>query len=77
MALARQAFASVADCAMLPMQDALNLGSEGRMNTPGQAFDNWAWRMTKEQAIPERLDWLRQFARLYGRLRKSEADANL
>lgn len=67
-ALARLAFASVADCAVLPMQDALNLGAEGRMNTPGVAQGNWGWRMTPEQAHPERLHWLKEFARIYGRL---------
>lgn len=66
--LARMAFASVADWAVLPMQDALNLGPEGRMNTPGIASGNWGWRMTPEQAAPERLTWLREYARIYGRL---------
>jgi 4-alpha-glucanotransferase len=69
-ALARLAFASVADCAVLPMQDALNLGPESRMNTPGIASGNWGWRMTPEQAGPAKLAWLRQLARVYGRLIK-------
>lgn len=67
-ALTRLAFSSVAACAIVPMQDALNLGAESRMNTPGAADGNWAWRMTREQAHPDRLAWLRQFARYYGRL---------
>lgn len=37
-------FASAASLAVLPMQDALNLGSEARMNTPGTAAGNWSWR---------------------------------
>jgi len=67
-AMARLAFASVADCAILPMQDALNLGLEGRMNTPGVAADNWGWRMIPEQAGAARLAWLQRLARVYGRL---------
>lgn len=73
-ALARLAFASVAECALLPMQDALHLGEEGRMNTPGVAAGNWSWRMTPEQAAPGRLAWLRGYAALYGRLPKQDAN---
>ena len=69
-ALARLAFASVADNAVLPMQDALNLASESRMNMPGIAGGNWTWRMTPEQAYPGRLNWLGHYARIYGRLGK-------
>jgi 4-alpha-glucanotransferase len=41
----RLALSSVADTAVFPMQDALRLGSEARMNTPGRAGGNWAWRL--------------------------------
>jgi 4-alpha-glucanotransferase len=34
---------------MAPLQDLLNLGAEGRMNVPGRADGNWAWRCTAEQ----------------------------
>ena len=40
------AFASPAQTAIIPMQDFLRLGSEGRMNTPGTVGGNWGWRMT-------------------------------
>jgi len=33
------------ETAMLPMQDILHLGGEARMNLPGSAGGNWAWRM--------------------------------
>jgi len=35
--------------AIAPLQDLLNLGAEARMNTPGVANGNWAWRSTPEQ----------------------------
>lgn len=38
--------ASPAERAIIPMQDFLRLGSEGRMNTPGTVGGNWGWRMT-------------------------------
>lgn len=72
--LARLAFASVADCAVVPMQDALHLGDEGRMNVPGVASGNWTWRMLPEEADPVRLTWLKEFARLYGRLPEMQHD---
>jgi 4-alpha-glucanotransferase len=43
-ALARLAWASVAELAVCPLQDLLGLGSEARMNTPGTTTGNWTWR---------------------------------
>ena len=66
--LVRLAVSSVADTAVVPLQDALGLGSEARMNTPGVASGNWSWRFRWED-VPE---WvagqLRELATLYGRL---------
>lgn len=45
--LIRAAFASVADTAIIPMQDYLGLGSEARINTPATIGDNWKWRLEK------------------------------
>ena len=42
------AWASMAALAMAPLQDLLNLGAEARMNVPGRAEGNWAWRCTEE-----------------------------
>ena len=38
-------FASVAETAIVPMQDFLHLGGEARMNFPGTVGGNWLWRM--------------------------------
>jgi 4-alpha-glucanotransferase len=43
--LVREAWASVAQTAIAPMQDFLGLGSEARFNTPGVSEGNWAWRL--------------------------------
>ena len=40
----RAASESVANLAMFPMQDVLNLDETHRMNTPGTAVGNWTWR---------------------------------
>ena len=43
------AWSSMAALAIAPLQDLLQLGREGRMNVPGRAEGNWAWRCTAEQ----------------------------
>jgi len=43
-ALMRASSASVAEMAIVPAQDLLQLGSEARMNTPAVAAGNWSWR---------------------------------
>ncbi len=42
--LIRAAQASVAEMAIVPAQDLLELGSEARMNTPAVSAGNWSWR---------------------------------
>lgn len=65
--LIRSALASVADTALIPMQDVLSLGSSARMNLPGRQDGNWGFRFTWEQLTPEITDQLRDWTRLYGR----------
>jgi 4-alpha-glucanotransferase len=65
--LVRAAFASVADTAIVPMQDVLRLGGEHRMNLPGTASGNWSWRFAWSQVGPWPADQLRRMAALYGR----------
>lgn len=38
------ALSSRAALAMIPLQDVLGLGSEARLNRPGERYGNWAWR---------------------------------
>jgi 4-alpha-glucanotransferase len=66
--LVRAAFASVADRAVVPLQDVLALGSEARMNVPGRAHDNWTWRAPKDAFRPEVASRLRHLAELTGRV---------
>ncbi len=44
--LTRAALMSVADTAIIPFQDILELGSEARMNIPGTPYGNWEWRFS-------------------------------
>ncbi len=66
--LVRMALASVARLAVIPMQDALGLGGEARMNRPGRAEGNWRWRFQWEQVPPDLAARLRGLLGLYGRL---------
>jgi 4-alpha-glucanotransferase len=48
--LVEQALSSAASLAVLPVQDILGLGSEARMNTPGEVGpQNWSWRLEPGQ----------------------------
>jgi len=49
----RAVWASRSNLALTPMQDLLGLGSEARMNIPGQTSGCWDWRFTWEQLTPE------------------------
>ncbi|MCG3160288.1 MAG: 4-alpha-glucanotransferase [Acidobacteria bacterium] len=65
----RLALASVADTAIIPLQDALGLGSEARMNVPAREGGNWGWRYRSEQLTPEIRARLAEMAEVYGRNR--------
>lgn len=49
----RALFASPALTAMFPIQDALDEGAEARMNVPGIAEGNWAYRVAADALSPE------------------------
>jgi 4-alpha-glucanotransferase len=48
----RLALGSVADTVIIPLQDVLGLDAGARMNTPGTATGNWAWRFPAERITP-------------------------
>ncbi len=66
--LIRAACASVADTAIHPLQDVLGLGSEGRMNFPGQREGWWAWRFEWSRMPQDAAGRLRRMGALYERL---------
>ena len=72
--LIRAALASVAERAVIPMQDVAGLGSEARMNTPGRAEGNWAWRALPEHFSENAASRLRRLVRLTGRLARAAGD---
>jgi 4-alpha-glucanotransferase len=48
----RTLLVSVADTAIVPLQDVLGLGSEARMNLPGRGHGNWGWRYAAPDLTP-------------------------
>ncbi|HCB13131.1 MAG TPA: 4-alpha-glucanotransferase [Gammaproteobacteria bacterium] len=66
--LVRAALASVAQLAIIPLQDMLALGGEHRMNQPGVANGCWRWRFQWEQVEPQIAGHYRHLLELYGRV---------
>jgi 4-alpha-glucanotransferase len=65
--LIRTALASVADLAIIPLQDVLGLGSEARMNLPARASGNWRWRFNADQITPDIRQRLGELTAVYDR----------
>lgn len=63
----RTCLGTIATYAIFPLQDALGIGNEGRMNCPGVAMDNWSWRYKKETLTDELAEKLLELSHLYGR----------
>ena len=63
----RTCLGTIAAYAVFPLQDALGIGEEGRMNCPGVAINNWAWRYKKEMLTDELAEKLLELSHLYGR----------
>ena len=66
--LIRAAYTSVAEMAVVPVQDILGLGSDARMNTPGEEENNWTWRVAPGALGSEHASKLHKLAALTGRL---------
>jgi len=66
-AMIRAVAASVADLAIIPLQDVLGLGSQARMNLPGTPKGNWRWRFRRNALTSEIARRLRELVVLYDR----------
>ena len=64
----RLAFTSVANTAIVPLQDVLSLGTHARMNLPGRAAGNWGWRYRDGVLSHELAEGLRNLTAATGRL---------
>jgi 4-alpha-glucanotransferase len=66
-AMIRAILASVANTAMIPLQDVLGLGSQTRMNLPGTPSGNWRWRCPPNVLTAELAGRLRELNSMYDR----------
>ncbi len=64
----RTVLASVANTAIVPLQDVLGLGTEARMNLPNSTEGNWAWRVKAGALTEEIAERLKDLTELYGRV---------
>ncbi|MCI2047418.1 MAG: 4-alpha-glucanotransferase [Faecalibacterium sp.] len=74
-AMIRAALSSVADTAVIPMADWLELGAEARINTPSTTAYNWQWRMQAGCLTSELAARIHRQAQLYGRLAPAQKPA--
>lgn len=65
----RGVWSSVANTAIVPLQDLLGLGTEARMNLPNSTSGNWNWRFKSPALTTEVSERLRKLTELYGRTR--------
>lgn len=63
----RCAMSSVADLAIIPMQDILGLGSEARINIPSTLGNNWDWRILEGEFTDQLIEQLKKLTKLYER----------
>ncbi|MEJ7618518.1 MAG: 4-alpha-glucanotransferase [Pyrinomonadaceae bacterium] len=63
----RAVFASVADTAIVPLQDVIGLGNAARMNLPASMQGNWEWRCLDDQLTAAMGERLRDLTEIYGR----------
>ena len=64
---------SVADTAVIPVQDLLGLGTEARMNEPGTTVDNWTWRLRPGQLDGDIVERMARLTLETGRAREETA----
>ncbi|MBU1141505.1 MAG: 4-alpha-glucanotransferase, partial [Firmicutes bacterium] len=65
--LIKATLSCIADTAIIPMQDYLHLGDEGRMNTPSTTGNNWRWRLLKSDINNKLILKIKDMTILYGR----------
>jgi 4-alpha-glucanotransferase len=64
----RAVWESVANTAIVPMQDLLGLGSEARMNLPASTDGNWSWRCKDGDFSDVIAERLKELTAIYGRV---------
>lgn len=66
-AMIAAALSSVADTAVIPVQDWLSLGGEARINLPSTLGNNWKWRLKAGQLTPALAAHMKELTQTYAR----------
>ncbi|MBQ9334908.1 MAG: 4-alpha-glucanotransferase [Lachnospiraceae bacterium] len=72
----REAYRSVADLCIIPLQDYLCMGREARLNTPGTSDGNWEWRLRPNFLSDDLKRSIRSLTELYSRVPKEPEKKN-
>jgi len=72
----RAVLASVANTAIVPLQDVLGLHTEARMNLPNSTEGNWSWRVKPQALTAEVAARLKELTALYGRVPEVDKKPN-
>ncbi len=68
----REAYRSVADLCIIPLQDYLCFGREARLNTPGTSEGNWEWRLRPNFLSDDLKRSIRGMTEIYSRIPKED-----
>lgn len=68
----RLAYSSVADMAVVPLQDVLTLDNKARMNYPGKTGGWWSWRYSADMLNYTVANRLAEVSELFGRVQVDE-----
>lgn len=68
----RGAWSSVANLSIAQMQDFLDIGNEGRMNSPNTSQGNWQWRVKRDDLTDTLAEKIKDLTKTYGRLKNSK-----
>lgn len=63
----KMAYGSVAELAIIPLQDVIGLGKEVRMNTPATTDANWKWWLLPKEFNEKHVKWLKELTDFYDR----------
>src|SRR5690554_5615485 len=63
----KMTLSSVSNLCVIPMQDYLELGSEGRMNTPSTVGSNWQFRINQKDVHAKLANRIKKLSKTYGR----------
>jgi 4-alpha-glucanotransferase len=65
--LIRVALCSIANQAIIPLQDILGVGTEARMNVPSEGEGNWEWRYLPGALTHREIELFKKLTETYGR----------